>query len=269
MRGLVRFAVFQLLASVLLLSSVASAQETVCVQCHSGLADRLGEPVSLWRGSIHFHNGVYCFNCHGGDPVDFGAAHSPERGFLGAPEEEEIPDFCGRCHVGVREDYLESLHGQALGAGGPTCVTCHGSHAVRRATLDIINPQDCSRCHDYGRAGDIRAAMALTEGMISDLEGSLASLHRIGLDTTTLEGRVFSVRNSFHRLFHSVDVERVRGETAQFQEELAQIGRDVQTVEEELTRRKLWGGAAVLLLLVAAALAFMLHKAYMEDKSTF
>lgn len=254
-----------LLLLLLLLPGALCAEETVCIQCHGGQTGPLGEPVDLWRQSVHAANGISCHDCHGGDPTDFAMAMSPERGFIGVPAEAEIPAFCGRCHVGVKEDYLQSAHGQALGAGGPQCVTCHGNHAVKQATPDLINPQDCSRCHDYGRAGEIKAAVVETDRRIAELELALKGLFRLGIATSEMQGELFSLRNEFHRLFHSVDVERVRGQTASFQQELDRIGGDVAAIENELVRRKMWGGGVVVLLVLGGILAMLLHKAYMEE----
>jgi hypothetical protein len=68
---------------MMLLPGTLFAQETVCIQCHGSLPDRLGEPVKLWRESIHSTNNISCHNCHGGDPADSANAMSPSRGFLG------------------------------------------------------------------------------------------------------------------------------------------------------------------------------------------
>lgn len=250
---------------ILLLPLTALGEETVCIQCHSGQQGRLGAPVSQWRGSIHERNGISCFHCHGGDPTDLAMAMSPERGFIGVPSPEEVPDFCGRCHVGVKEDYLQSAHGQALGSGGPTCVTCHGSHAVAQATPDLINSRDCSRCHDYGRAEEIKGAIAGTEALISELDGSLANLHRLGIRTDDLKGSLFAVRNDFRRLFHSVDVEKVRSQTSAFRRSLGEIRERVKVFEEEIARRKLWGGIVAGLLVVAGVLGLLLHRYYLEE----
>lgn len=264
-----RFLLIILVCAVVLVARVgiASAQEdTTCIQCHGGQGGRLGEPVLQWRTSIHAANGISCHGCHGGDPTLMSMeAMSPARGFLGAPLEEAIPDFCGRCHVGVKEDYLKSAHGQALGHGGPQCVTCHGNHAVRQATPELINPKDCSRCHEYGRAEEIKAAMAGTDRMVGELEGKLAVLHRTGIDTKAMSGEVFALRNEFHRLFHSVEVEKVRSQTAGFQEKLGQVRGQVAGIEAELDRRRLWGGAAVSLLVLGGLLALLLHKSYLDE----
>ncbi len=244
------------------LPGAVSAQETVCIQCHGSLPGRLGQPVKLWRGSIHAANGISCNNCHGGDPTDMTMAMSPTRGFLGKPSEKEIPGFCGRCHVGVEEDYLESAHGRALGRGGPQCVTCHSNHHVVAATPDLINPQDCARCHTYGRAGEIKSAVASTDGMIVALENRIADLHRLGIDTTVIQGELFSLRNRFHRIFHTVNVEMVRSRTAGFQGELKKIGDQVAAIEAELYTRKVRGGIAIALFVCGGILALFIHRTY-------
>lgn len=245
----------------------AGPPETVCLQCHGAQTGRLGEPVTLWKGSVHAANGISCHDCHGGDPADVAMAMSPGRGFLGAPKETDIPAFCGRCHVGVREDYLESAHGRALGRGGPTCVTCHGNHRVVTATTDLINRRDCSRCHEYGRAEEIKSAVVSTDQGITSLEREQAKLRRLGITTKEMEGELFDLRNRFHRLFHSVDVDKVRARTDSFQKELAKLKGRVDAIEQELNRRKLWGGAVVAVLLLGAVLALLIYRSYKQGGS--
>ena len=92
-----------------------------------------------WQTSVHAANGISCHDCHGGDPTDMAMAKSPDRGFLGAPEYEEVPEFCGRCHVGVFEAYSAGAHGQALAEGGAQCVICHGNHAIQEAGLELTS----------------------------------------------------------------------------------------------------------------------------------
>jgi hypothetical protein len=193
-------------------------------------------------------------------------AMSPVRGFLGAPKDAVIPEFCGRCHVGVKEDYLASAHGRALGHGGPQCVTCHENHAVRPATPDLINSRDCSRCHDYGRANEIKTAVVETDRSIATLAQSLERLHGTGVNTQKMSGELFSLRNRFHRLFHSVDVEKVRSQTAGFQTELGKINDRIVAIENEQKRRRLWGGAVVTLLICSGILALLVYRSYREER---
>lgn len=236
--------------------------EIVCLQCHSGLPEKYSQPVKLWRGSIHAENGIACHGCHGGDPKDAVNAMSPARGFLGVPKEPAIPAFCGRCHVGVMKDYLASAHGRALGQGGPTCVTCHGNHQVLKAALELINEKSCSRCHSYERARAIRNAMQETEGMIVATESRINDYKKIGGNTEKLEKELFALRNRFHSLFHNVNVEAVKMESARIQAELKKIRSVLEAWDETGRKRKLAGAAAVSAMLLMALLAHLLRKTF-------
>jgi len=256
-----------LLAAALLIvpsgeAVAAGAADIVCIQCHGRLPGKFGEPVRLWRGSIHAENGVACDSCHGGDPKDSANAMSPGRGFLGVPKEKDIPAFCGRCHVGVLKDYLTSLHGKALGRGGPTCVTCHGNHRVVKATLELINEKSCSRCHSFRQAEKIRAAMAATEKRILAIDAGIAQFKQQGFDTDRLEKGLFAVRNSFHSLFHTVDTHRVSSESARIQTELQKLADLLAGIGELQRKRRLIGVFAVSGALLIALLLYLLRKTY-------
>ncbi|MBE0597529.1 MAG: cytochrome c3 family protein [Desulfuromonadales bacterium] len=246
------------------------AQESSsCLSCHGALTGRLGEPVAAWEGSVHAANAIGCHSCHGGDPtIASMEAMSPERGFLGVPAETEIPPFCGKCHAGVEEDYLQSAHGETLGAGGPQCVTCHGNHAVAVTTLDLINPESCSRCHEYGRAEEIKGALAETDRLITELQATTERQHRLGIATDDQRKQIFAVRNDFHRLFHSVDVQQVVARSGEFQQRLQPVAQELQATDEELSQRRLIGAGAVLLLaLVTVLLGFLRHTYKKEEQS--
>lgn len=255
-----------ILLPLLLLFAVAvfaaESVQIVCITCHAKLPVKYSEPVRLWYGSIHAENGIACSHCHGGDPKDSVNAMSPARGFLGVPKEPDIPAFCGRCHVGVKNDYLASAHGKALGKGGPTCVTCHGNHLVIKVSLELINEKSCSRCHSFERARLIRSAMQETEGMIIAIDAGIADFKQEGVNTERLEKGLFAVRNGFHSLFHNVDVEKVRKDSAGIQGELKKLDTQLQQLAEARRKRKLAGAAAVSGALVAALLFYLLKRTY-------
>jgi hypothetical protein len=242
--------------------AAAEQPETVCIQCHSTLPDKLGAPVKLWRTSIHAENGISCNACHGGDPKDAGDAMNRSRGFLGAPKELEIPAFCGRCHPGVMKDYLASAHGKMLGKGGPTCITCHSNHAVLKATLDLINEKSCTRCHSFERAKAIREAMQQTEGSIVSIDKRIKGFQAQGVDTEKLGKSLFAVRNRFHTLFHDVNVTRVKGESTQINAELGKIDHDLKVIEDARAKRKVVGAFAVAGALLLAVLFHLMKKTF-------
>jgi hypothetical protein len=259
------YAVLLLAFATYLPPSAALAQETaepVCIQCHSKMPEKYSLPVTLWRRSVHAENGVFCNGCHGGDPKDAANAMSPARGFLGAPGENAIPAFCGRCHVGVLKDYLASAHGRALGKGGPTCVTCHGNHQVVKATLELINEQSCSRCHSFERARVIRAAMQETETMIVAIDGRISTFKKIGTDTEKMEKELFAVRNSFHTLFHNVNVELVKKESARIQADLKKIQVVLAKLDDSHKNRKIAGVIVVSFMLLIALVLHLLRKTF-------
>lgn len=243
--------------------AAAPAQpETVCIQCHGALPGNLGAPVAQWRKSIHAANGISCNSCHGGDPKDAPMAMSPARGFLGAPKENDIPSFCGRCHPGVLKDYLSSAHGRALGQGGPTCVTCHGNHEVLKASLELINEKSCTRCHSYERAKAIREAMLQTEGFIVDIDRRITNYEALGVNTDRMKKTLFSVRNRFHTLFHDVDVARVKSQSAQINAELGKLDKELKVIEDTRAKRRMAGGVVVFAMLILAFLCHMMKKTY-------
>lgn len=238
------------------------AAEPVCIQCHSKMPEKYSEPVRLWRGSIHAENGIFCNGCHGGDPKDAANAMSPARGFLGAPKESAIPAFCGRCHVGVMNDYLNSAHGHMLGKGGPTCVTCHGNHQVIKASLELINEKSCTRCHSFERARVIRDAMKETETLIVAIDGRITAFKKIGADTEKLEKGLFAIRNRFHTLFHNVNVDLVKKESAQIQADLKKIREALDRLDDAGEKRKIAGAAAVSLMLLLALVLHLFRKTF-------
>jgi len=147
--------------------------ENFCIECHS--SDKM-KPAFLaiaeqWKASWHAQHRIACHDCHGGDPKDASLAMSPHRGFTGTPKYDEVPEFCGKCHIGILKHYLESDHGKALKATGrgPNCVTCHGSHNIQKANIEIISEQRCSKCHSYERAQTMKQALFLTEKKIDEL----------------------------------------------------------------------------------------------------
>ena len=251
---------------LLFLPVVVSADETVCLQCHAGLEGRLGEPVGLWRDSVHAANGISCHDCHGGDPTDFEMAMSPERGFVGVPDYAAVPEFCGRCHIGVKDDYLASAHGKALDVGGAQCVVCHGNHDIQLATIDLINEESCSRCHDYERAGNVKQVISSTEETLTGLEMSVAALHRVGFDMERMKAELFAQRNGFRRLFHTVSPKRIEQQKAEFDAGLAATEEQVAKYENQIGQRRIVGGGIVLLLLLGGCIALLIRRSYHEEE---
>ena len=202
-------------------------EQNVCIDCHA--SDLMKEDyrgiAAEWRKSWHYKNGVSCQDCHGGDPKDAARSMKPESGFVGKPKPKEIPEFCGKCHLGIKENYLESGHGKALKATGrgPNCVTCHHSHDIQKAEINIINEKLCAICHTYDRAKEMKAALLLTEQKINTIDRDLKTLKSGLISTQDEEKGLFQTQAEYRTLFHTVDVKMVQERTGEFAKKLATI----------------------------------------------
>ena len=140
--------------------SIAKGETSACIQCHTSddMGPEMHEITRQWKESWHAKNNISCHDCHGGAPEDASMSMMHQRGFKGSPKNIDIPEFCGTCHIAILENYLKSGHGKTFcdSAEGPSCVTCHGSHNVQQASMDIINEQLCSQCHTYERAKEMK-----------------------------------------------------------------------------------------------------------------
>lgn len=140
----------------------ATTGSTNCAVCH-------GQENRELESSIHTSAGVGCIACHGGSPdaLDVAGAHGAH--LAGLRDPRAAVESCGGCHADVermrsfalRTDqlslYTSSPHGQRLAKDGDpnvaTCVSCHGSHAVLKASdpLSPVHPAKqaatCGLCH--------------------------------------------------------------------------------------------------------------------------
>jgi len=150
-----------------------------CVSCHAKLPGDDAKPVAGMRHDIHAQKGLSCADCHGGDPAakEAEASMDPAKGFVGSPSDQEVPDFCGRCHsdatymkrfnpalrVDQQAEYATSVHGQRLLAGDTkvaNCISCHGTHGIvsvkdsRSPVYPLNVAATCGKCHsDQERMG--------------------------------------------------------------------------------------------------------------------
>jgi cytochrome b subunit of formate dehydrogenase len=137
-------------------------QPKTCAACHSnpGLTEeyqmRSPEVASNYMDSIHgqklLKQGLIvapsCADCHG--------AHDIKRAVdRDAPiNKANVAKTCGKCHFGVEETYMKSVHGQLLATGdmnGPVCTDCHSAHRVEvpaSGHFKVSSDERCGRCHE-------------------------------------------------------------------------------------------------------------------------
>lgn len=239
-------------------------QESVCLECHTSesMKPSYWKIPEEWRNSWHAENKISCHDCHGGDPKDAALSMSPQRGFVGIPKYPQVPEFCGKCHVGILKNYLESGHGKALKASGagPNCVTCHGSHAIQKATIEIINEERCSRCHSYDRARVMKQALFATEKKMAEIEKDLRRLKGEGVFTEREDKTLFSTQAEFRTLFHTVDVDLVKKRSEEFSNKLKQVEALVQKTFSELRFRRNFSALFVLIFAGMGVVLFLLSR---------
>ncbi|MBI1882840.1 MAG: cytochrome c3 family protein [Chlamydiae bacterium] len=165
-------ALFILLAPTMVLAENGEQKKNSCVECHKLIDDENGGVVGLMAHDVHAQVGLSCADCHGGDPSsdDIEVAKSPQKGFIGAPKRNEIPQFCARCHADPNymrpfnpnlptdqfSKYQTSEHGKRNAQGDDhvaVCSSCHGAHGIRRVNDPLSPifkrnaPLTCSKCH--------------------------------------------------------------------------------------------------------------------------
>jgi nitrate/TMAO reductase-like tetraheme cytochrome c subunit len=237
----------------------------VCIECHTSdvMKPQYRSIPDEWKMSWHSQNKISCHDCHGGDPKDAPMSMSRQRGFVGTPKYSEVPEFCGKCHIGILKHYLDSGHGKTLKASGkgPNCVTCHGSHNIQKASIEIINETLCTKCHSYERAKVMKQALFVTEKKIMDIDNNIKRLKDAGVFTEE-EKNLFSTHVEFRTLFHSIDVSLVKNRTDEFIKRLDVIEKDVQAIFNELDFRKNFSAFLMLLFAGMGVVIFLILKTY-------
>lgn len=266
------FAVLSSIVALLLLWSPLLAraeapsdagEKNSCVKCH---LDNEGNdakgPAHLWPSSIHHENGIGCANCHGGDPTadDPMDAMNPDKGFVGAPQPNDVPDFCGKCHSAVRDNYKQSLHWTTTKTEKPVCTTCHTAHAQQRASLDLISETLCTKCHSFERAQKIKNLMKEKEDRIEGIHDEIDHLKTEGFDTRHMEENWFANRNLFHRLTHEVSVDALIMQTDVIGTDLGKLEKEIQQDHGALGSRQKFGIVMVAFFFLAALLFHLFRK---------
>ena len=91
-----------------------------------------------------------CTDCHG--EHDILAATDPKSPIA----KFNVPLTCAKCHENVKQEYVQSVHGEAIARGNwqaPVCTDCHGIHTIKApsdpnsavATRNVGNT--CAACH--------------------------------------------------------------------------------------------------------------------------
>jgi hypothetical protein len=141
-------------------------RRNTCVECHDEVEKQL-------EMDVHKGSGFSCVDCHRGDASseDPERAMDPRRGFIGKPQGFAVARLCGGCHADIERmravnprlptdqlaQYRTSEHGKLALKGDAavaTCVSCHGSHGVRKVQDPASTAgkgkivETCTGCHN-------------------------------------------------------------------------------------------------------------------------
>jgi nitrate/TMAO reductase-like tetraheme cytochrome c subunit len=165
-------------------TSPASAQQSRCADCHFATPNAPNpRHLADWDRSPHARNDVGCEKCHGGNPDTFERflAHAPiiRRGNPECRTDvQNLPDTCGRCHLGERLAFQKSHHAAMLKGGdlrAPSCATCHGEVAAYLPSPKQLE-SECRECHGPKAAQPRPEYVSNARRMLEDIADVRASL---------------------------------------------------------------------------------------------
>ena len=135
-----------------------------CGNCHgekfvmegTGLTNR---PFLSYQESVHGRavaqgNGkaATCTDCHGSHDI---RQPSDVRSSI---FKFNVPKTCGQCHASISREFMQSIHGQAVGRGNsqaPVCTDCHGIHMIKphidptsSVAAQALARTTCAQCHE-------------------------------------------------------------------------------------------------------------------------
>jgi len=238
-----------------------------CITCHRDLKiERLSRPVALWASSVHAEVGNTCDGCHGGDPNDpTEKSMSDGKQFYLGPKEEEITGFCGKCHQELSEYFKQSVH---WATGTQNCIQCHGTHTIQRISLEIINPEKCSSCHEYESADKLRTVLL---GLHDRFGGSKEKIKNIkGLPTQPLENeldKVWSQLRQVRMVSHTFDMTRIKKKAEEVQALMTTMETEIARLEGIEKERKFLGWGLIALFAALSIATFVYNRAEKKTES--
>lgn len=162
----------------------ASFRDT-CKSCHFDNYTQSLDGVHYAQLSKGDTRAPFCGDCHGSHDIQ--AAGKPRAA---------ISRTCARCHGGISDTWVKSVHGKSLieGHNGdvPVCTDCHRSHDIadpRSTTWLLKTPELCGKCHTNKKLMDKYGLSSnVLQTYLSDFHGMSASLAKHG--TAPGQGRV-------------------------------------------------------------------------------
>jgi nitrate reductase cytochrome c-type subunit len=234
--------------------------KNTCIKCHSVLLDdRLSKPVKLWAGSVHAEVGNTCDGCHGGDPRDpTGRAMSLERDFQAAPNKKEVATFCGKCHQGLSAKYMTSTHWKKR---AQSCVDCHGSHTIQRASSEIVSEEKCGKCHDYDVADKFNNILQSLQSRIETSEEQTKLIFGFPIEPIEEDlNRVWKKFRQVRMVSHTTDFKLIKIETEKVDALLESTNSEISRLLDLGEERRLIGYSLIVTFLLLALVTYFYNK---------
>lgn len=147
--------------------SARSNIAATCATCHANgnmmaPSGHSTAPAKSYVDSVHGkalaagnQKAATCTDCHGNhDILAANDSQSPIFKF-------NVPTTCAKCHDSVKNEFMGSIHGQAVTRGNwqaPVCTDCHGTHSIKAPTdptssvsAQMLSKSTCGSCHESMR----------------------------------------------------------------------------------------------------------------------
>ncbi|HYG98934.1 MAG TPA: cytochrome b/b6 domain-containing protein [Terriglobales bacterium] len=135
-----------------------------CASCHANgnlmaASGHSSAPAKSYADSVHGkaasagnQKAAVCTDCHGSH--DILPANDPQSPIF----KFNVPTTCAKCHDGVKNEFMGSIHGKAITRGNwqsPVCTDCHGTHSIKAVadpaspvSAQMLSKSTCARCHE-------------------------------------------------------------------------------------------------------------------------
>jgi len=135
-----------------------------CAKCHGQkfVMEKTGhstQPFVSYEESVHgravasgSQKAAVCTDCHGVHEIL--SAANPKSSIF----KFNVPSTCAKCHSSVEQEFMASIHGQAITRGNwqaPVCTDCHGIHTIKShidpnssVSAQNLARSTCARCHE-------------------------------------------------------------------------------------------------------------------------
>lgn len=148
-------------------------QYQTCRECHNEVYEQSLDSVHARELASGNWNAPVCSDCH--------SAHYTTP--AGEPR-TAIPETCSQCHSAIYEEYVDSVHGDALvdeaNTDVPTCIDCHGVHNQedpRTTTFRLNSPDLCATCHaDETLMSQYDISTQVFDTYVADFHGTTVTL---------------------------------------------------------------------------------------------